>query len=200
MGKSYFARNAIDLRKQPDGPLTSSKVSLAGNLYRVQLFELGFDDIDFSSGSRVVWPKLVCSTPVPCFRGVFCLYDVGDSSSVANVPPVLGKMFSTCPQETDADLAAAALSKSDTPCMLVACKADIPEERREVQSRFHEQVKRSFSSVVVCETNKDEAETQKRCLSNMLHRIFATPRGTSIAWAVSALARCQLTLPSWVPT
>lgn len=96
VGKSYFARNAIDLRKQPDGPLTSSKVSLAGNLYRVQLFELGFDDIDFSSGSRVVWPKSIADTPVPPFRGVFCLYDVSDSSSVANVPPVLCKVVSSC--------------------------------------------------------------------------------------------------------
>jgi hypothetical protein len=76
-----------------------------------------------------------------------------------------------------ADSRPAALSKSSTPCMLVACKADVPEERREVHSRFHDQVKRSFSNVVVSETNKDEAETQKRCLSNMLHRVFATPRG-----------------------
>ncbi|ETN37064.1 uncharacterized protein HMPREF1541_08054 [Cyphellophora europaea CBS 101466] len=159
VGKSYFARNAIDLRTLPDSPLNASKVSLAGNLYRVQLFELGFEDVDFSSGSRVIWPKTIKGIAVPSFQGVFCLYDVTDSSSVANVPPVLS-----------------ALSKSDTPCMLVACKAEIPEERREVQSRFHEQVKRSFSSVVVAETNKDEPGTQKRCLSNMLHRVFAMAR------------------------
>lgn len=89
MGKSHFARNAIDLRNLPESPLTSSKVSLGGNLYRVQLFELTFEDIDFSSGARVVWPKAVSGIQVPSFQGVFCLYDVSDASSVANVPPVL---------------------------------------------------------------------------------------------------------------
>ena len=57
---------------------------------------MAFDDIDFSSGSRVVWPKSVAGTPVPPFRGVFCLYDVTDSSSVANVPPVLCKICNAC--------------------------------------------------------------------------------------------------------
>lgn len=96
MGKSYFARNAIDLRKLPESPLNSSKVSLAGNLYRVQLFELTFDDIDFSTGARVVWPKTLAGTPVPTFQGVFCLYDVTDATSVANVPPVLCKNYPPC--------------------------------------------------------------------------------------------------------
>jgi hypothetical protein len=72
----------------------------------------------------------------------------------------------------------AVLSKTDFPCMLVACKAEIPEERREVHTRFRDSIRRSFPNVNLAETNKDEAETQKRCLSNMLHRIFATPRGT----------------------
>jgi hypothetical protein len=91
VGKSFFARNALDLRKLPDSPLSSSKVCLAGNLYRVQLIELTFDDVDFSSGSRVLWPKNIKGVAVPTFQGVFCLYDVTDSSTVANVPPVLGK-------------------------------------------------------------------------------------------------------------
>lgn len=57
----------------------------------MQLFELSFDDIDFSSGARVVWPKTVAGAQVPSFQGVFCLYDVSDAGSVANVPPVLCK-------------------------------------------------------------------------------------------------------------
>jgi hypothetical protein len=66
-------------------------VSLAKQLYRVQLFELGFNDIDFAGGKRIAWPKTVKGLIVPTFQGVFCLYDVTDASSKDNVPPVLGK-------------------------------------------------------------------------------------------------------------
>lgn len=89
VGKSLFTRNALDQRKLAETPLTSSKVSLAGNLYRVQLFELAFDDIDFSGGTRMLWPKLIRGTAVPEFKGVFCLYDVTDATSITNVPAVL---------------------------------------------------------------------------------------------------------------
>jgi hypothetical protein len=103
------------------------------------------------------------------------------------------QIISCC--ECLANVRVAVLSKCDLPCMLVACKAEIPEERREVPVRFKESIKRSFPSVNVAETSREEAESQKRCLSNMLHRIFATPRGMCLrGQTASDLARFQLTL------
>lgn len=96
VGKSNFALNALDQRKLPETPLVTSKVSLAKQLYRVQLFELGFNDIDFAGGKRIAWPKTVKGLIVPTFQGVFCLYDVTDASSKDNVPPVLGKIILWC--------------------------------------------------------------------------------------------------------
>lgn len=83
----------------------------------------------------------------------------------------------------------AALSMAETPCMLVACKAEIPEERWDTPARFHEHIKRSFPAVAIQETNKNEAESQKRCLSNMLHRVFAASRGMDTFHLPSVLAR-----------
>jgi hypothetical protein len=88
-GKSYFIRNSFDLRKSVGSPISSSKVSLSGNLYRVRLIELAFDDADFS-GRSVVLPKYLNGVAVPSIDGAFCLYDVTDPESVANVPQALG--------------------------------------------------------------------------------------------------------------
>lgn len=87
-----------------------------------------------------------------------------------------------------AKLRKAALSMSDIPCMLVACKAEAPDDQREIPPHFHDQVKRSFSTILVQETSKKEPETQKRCLSNMLHSVFARNRGMYYQYLMALLA------------
>jgi hypothetical protein len=91
VGKSYFSRNALDLRKPSESPIAYSKVSLSGRIYRVQLVELVFDDADLSSGRRVTWPRYLTNIPFPAIDGAFCLYDVTDEESVASVPQALGE-------------------------------------------------------------------------------------------------------------
>ena len=88
-GKGYFVRHALDLRKASGSPISSSKVSSAGSLYRIHLIELEFEDADLA-GRRVAWPKYLNNELVPDIQGVFCLYDVADQETVANVPQALG--------------------------------------------------------------------------------------------------------------
>ena len=89
VGKGYFVRHALDLRKASGSPISSSKVSSAGSLYRIRLIELEFEDADLT-GRRVAWPKYLNNEVVPIIHGVFCLYDVADQETVANVPQALG--------------------------------------------------------------------------------------------------------------
>ena len=54
-----------------------------------RLIELEFEDADLT-GRRVAWPKYLNNEVVPIIQGVFCLYDVADQETVANVPQALG--------------------------------------------------------------------------------------------------------------
>lgn len=91
VGKTGFINNALEQQKSTGAPLSSSKVSLGGNLYRVQLVEITFDAADFASSRRVIWPKYLNNIPFPSVHGAFCLYDVTDDDSVAQIPQALGK-------------------------------------------------------------------------------------------------------------
>ena len=90
-GKTGFVNNALEQQKSTGTPLSSSKVSLGGSLYRVQLVEITFDDADFASTRRVIWPKYLNNIPFPSVQGAFCLFDVTDDDSVAQVPQALSK-------------------------------------------------------------------------------------------------------------
>ena len=59
--------------------------------YRIQFIELSLDDVDFSSERRILWPSYVKGSPLPEIDGVFCLYDVSDKESVADIPTALSK-------------------------------------------------------------------------------------------------------------
>ena len=64
VGKTGFINNALEQQKSTGAPLSSSKVSLGGNLYRVQLVEITFDDADFASSRRVHLAKISERHPV----------------------------------------------------------------------------------------------------------------------------------------
>ncbi len=91
VGKSTFIGNALEQQRPSGSPLSSSKVSLAGNVYRLQLVEMTFDDADFNSGRHGIWPKYLNGVPFPTILGAFCLYDVTDENTVAQVPQALGE-------------------------------------------------------------------------------------------------------------
>jgi hypothetical protein len=95
-GKTSFIQNALDLRKPPSAPLSSSKVSLEDVVYKVQLVELSLDDVDFSNGRRVSWPKHVDSNLLPHIDGVLCLYDITNQESIAEIPALLGEFSQDC--------------------------------------------------------------------------------------------------------
>jgi GTPase SAR1 family protein len=86
-GKTTFIRNAIGKEKSR----TSTQVFIKDKYYRIQFIELLFDDVDFSSERRIEWPAYVNGLPLPEVDGVFCLYDVADKESVADVPAALSE-------------------------------------------------------------------------------------------------------------
>jgi hypothetical protein len=90
VGKTLFVNNALEQQKSSGTPLSSSKVSLGGSLYRIQLVETTFDVADFNSSRQVLWPKYLNGIPFPAIHGAFCLYDVTDEDSVAQIPQALG--------------------------------------------------------------------------------------------------------------
>ncbi|RMZ76170.1 hypothetical protein DV738_g5102, partial [Chaetothyriales sp. CBS 135597] len=92
VGKSAFIRNAFDLKKPPTSPIVSSKVSLAGQIYNVQLVALSLDHLDFTTSRKVSWPKHLNSSPFPHVDGVFCLYNVANEDTFSNFPQLLGTL------------------------------------------------------------------------------------------------------------
>ncbi len=88
-GKTTFIRNAIGKERTR----TSTQVVIKDKYYRIQLIELLLDDVDFSSERRIEWPASVNGAPLPEVDGVFCLYDVADKESVADVPAALSMCF-----------------------------------------------------------------------------------------------------------
>lgn len=88
-GKSTFIGNALGR----DRSRTYTEVVIKDKYYRIQLIELLFDDVDFSSERRIEWPTDVNGVPLPEVDGVFCLYDVSDKESVGDVPAALSMCF-----------------------------------------------------------------------------------------------------------
>ena len=94
-GKSTFIRNAIGKERSR----TSTEVRVKDRCYQIQLLEVLFDDIDFSSERRIEWPSIINGAPLPEVDGVFCLYDVSDKESVADVPAALSELHAREPND-----------------------------------------------------------------------------------------------------
>ncbi|RMD39657.1 hypothetical protein DV735_g5471, partial [Chaetothyriales sp. CBS 134920] len=155
VGKSAFIRKAFDLKKPPTSPIVSSKVSLSGKMYQVQLIALPLEHLDFTTGRKVSWPKYLNSSPFPHVDGVFCLYNVADEETLSNFPQLLGT-----------------LTASEVPTTLVARNSDGSEDQRKSQSRFDSQIRRSFATVTIAEATNDQAE--KRNILSMLKLVLAS--------------------------
>ncbi|KIW92375.1 uncharacterized protein Z519_07359 [Cladophialophora bantiana CBS 173.52] len=156
-GKSTFIRNAIGKERSR----ASTEVLIKDRCYRIQLFELLFEDVDFSSERRIEWPPYLNGAPLPEVDGVFCLYDVSDKESVADVPAALTSMTNT-----------------GVPCMLVAAKCDVRDESRQISARFHETVRRNLAKVAIAEISLRSPENTKQCFLAMIHRVIASPRAS----------------------
>ncbi|RMZ81180.1 hypothetical protein DV737_g2657, partial [Chaetothyriales sp. CBS 132003] len=165
VGKSTFIRNAFDLKKSPTSAIVSSRVTLSGNIYCVQLVALPLDHVDFTTGRAVAWPKHLNNTPFPKVDGAFCLYNVADEETFSNFPQVL-----------------ATLTASDLPTSLVACTRHGSDAQRQAQSRFHDQIRRSFATVTIADATDDQAE--KRNIVSMITSVL----GASISRPASRRA------------
>ncbi|KIX01327.1 uncharacterized protein Z518_09052 [Rhinocladiella mackenziei CBS 650.93] len=156
-GKTTFIRYAVDRQVST----TSTSVTLQDQPYRIQFVELLLDHVDFSSERRIEWPSHVNGAPFPEIDGVFCLYDVSDKESVADVPAALTSMTNT-----------------GLPCVLVASKCDVKPESRQISSRFQEQVRRNLANVAIAEVSIQSPENIKRCILGMLQRVIVSPRAS----------------------
>ncbi|KAI1623045.1 rap guanine nucleotide exchange factor 4 [Exophiala viscosa] len=156
-GKSTFVKHAIDR----EGRRTSTQVTVKDSSYRVHFIELDLDDVDFSSERRLEWPTYLNGAPFPEPDGVFCLYSVSDKESVADIPTALTSMTNT-----------------GLPCMLVASKCDIPQESRQVNPHFLDQVRRNLASVAIAEVSFKSPQSIKLCLLNMINRVITSPRAS----------------------
>jgi len=76
-------------------------------------------------------------------------------------------------------MATAALTSSDVPCVLVAAKCDAPDKAREINSRFHDHVRRNLPTVSIAQISTSLADSQKQCLLTLLNRVLAFPRSKS---------------------
>ncbi|KAK5940762.1 hypothetical protein PMZ80_007179 [Knufia obscura] len=150
VGKSVFIRNALDLRRPSASSIASSKVSLGGVLYRLQLIETPRESVSFVHG-KILWPSNPDSGATTNVDGVLCLYDVSDRASLEGLPQIL-----------------AALDEAGTATCLVSCKADTPLCNHEVGTTFLQKVKSKFPSVVFEESSIESTDTPKRCLLMIL--------------------------------
>ena len=87
--------------------------------------------------------------------------------------------ISSCTKNTLTDPLLDALTNTELPCVLIACKTDIAEEYRQVSSSFQDQIRRCFANVAIFETAKNEPEGHKRCLLSMLNQHLGTAKGAS---------------------
>ncbi|KAH0829368.1 RasGEF domain containing protein [Fonsecaea pedrosoi] len=187
-GKTSFIRNAIGKERTR----TSIEVRIRDRCYQIQLFELLFEDVDFSSERRIEWPPYINGVPLPEIDGVFCLYDVSDKESVADVPAALSKFPFTIflplvsnnhipPKEAGPpanDVTEASMTNTGVPCMLVAAKCDVDDDSRQISPRFHETVRRNLAKVAIAEISIRSPENTKQCFLAMIHRVIASPRAS----------------------
>ena len=187
-GKTTFIRNAIGKERTR----TSTQVIIKDKYYRIRLIELLFDDVDFSSERRIEWPACVNGAPLPEVDGVFCLYDVADKESVADIPAALSECspympwcpfyqprhYSSILAKLITNVYLASMTNTGVPCMLVAAKCDVIERAHQVNSRFHEQVRRNLAKVAIAEVSSNSAENTKQCFLAMVHRVIASPRAS----------------------
>lgn len=185
-GKTAFIRALV--QEQGSSSSSSTQVTVKDQSYSVHFTELSLDDVDFSSVRRIEWPRYVNGTPFPeLIDGVFCLYDVSDKESVADVPTALSK-YCTFPQDygitsslglnsTVADrVSPASMTNSGLPCMLLASKCDVKQESRQVNPKFHEQIRRNLANVAIAEVSIQSPESAKLCLLAMIDRVLTSPR------------------------
>ena len=62
--------------------------------------------------------------------------------------------------------------------MLVAAKCDVNEKVRQVNTRFHETVRRNLAKVAIAEVSVNSSENTKQCFLAMIHRVLAHPRAS----------------------
>ncbi|EXJ88538.1 hypothetical protein A1O1_05468 [Capronia coronata CBS 617.96] len=154
-GKTSFIKSVVSER----GSSSSTPVIVKDQPYRVHFTELSLEEVDSSSGRRIEWPRYVNGIPFPEIDGVFCLYDVSDKESVADVPTALVSM-----------------TNSGLPCMLLASKCDVMQESRQINPKFHDQIRRNLANVAIAEISIKSPESARLCLLAMLDRVLASPR------------------------
>ena len=89
-GKSTFVRNALDLKKFSDAPLTTKKVSLEGVVSVLHLFEIPLSDVLFSSEHDLIWPGNV-GGQTPAIDGALVLYDVTNKDGLSSITDFLSE-------------------------------------------------------------------------------------------------------------
>ncbi|KAL2416442.1 hypothetical protein ABEF95_016241 [Exophiala dermatitidis] len=164
-GKSSFIRSVVP----EEGSPSSTLITVKNQSYRVQFIELALDDVDYNSSRRIEWPSIWKGTAYPQVDGVFCLYDVSDKESVADIPTALTSM-----------------TNSGLPCMLLASKCDVKQDSRQIDPKFHEQIRRNLANVAIAEISITSPESAKLCLLAMLDRIVTSTRVLSSAAHVVA--------------
>ena len=75
------------------------------------------------------------------------------------------------------DLSLDACAKSSTPCVLVACKCDLPLSSRQINPREVEVVCMDETGFEAVQTSIDAPDTHKRCISIMLRGIMLDHSG-----------------------
>src|SRR6478609_8194362 len=129
VGKSSFVQRVLGLSRPPISNASSVRMLVDNNSHAVTLLELDLEYFELNPTQPIQWPKQINGHIVPRVDAALILYDVMNQESIRELPQTLGtylcSLTNSRRKRTDRDIAA--LTNSNLPSSLLACKCENPE-------------------------------------------------------------------------
>lgn len=183
VGKSTFVRRALDLPRPPVTNSSSVRLMVDHVAHMVTLVELDLEHFQVDPSQPIQWPKQINGQIVPRVDAALILYDVLSKESIRPLPQTVGMdallrgLFRRRIGKLNCVSMLAALTSTELPAVLGACKCDRPEDEWELNP--DELAKHALfkSCVGQFKISADKSDVYRACLQSVIRAAIMHRRG-----------------------
>ncbi|KAH6996769.1 ras guanine nucleotide exchange factor domain-containing protein [Ilyonectria destructans] len=159
VGKSSFVQRVLGLSRPPISNASSVRMLVDNVSHVITLLELDLEYFELNPTQPIQWPKQINGHIVPRVDAALILYDVMNQESIRELPQTL-----------------AALTNSNLPSSLLACKCENPEEDWEVDADAMANHHLFRSCVATYKISTNRPEIARICLNTILRAAISHRR------------------------
>ncbi|KAH7155311.1 ras guanine nucleotide exchange factor domain-containing protein [Dactylonectria estremocensis] len=162
VGKSSFVQRVLGLPRPPISNASTVQVLVDKVAHNITLLELDLEYFEMNPNHPIQWPKQMNGHIIPRVDAALILYDVMNQDSIRELPQAL-----------------TALTNSNLPSCLLACKCENPEADWEVDADALANHQLFKSCVGTYKISADRLDISRMCLHTILKAIMSQPREDS---------------------